>query len=638
MTSRSIGFLRVLVISAMCLTLFPAAASGAGDGPTPPVLAALSFPAGIVNAATPVTITVTATFTGDNGIHELVRDPDTLEIISEGPTIAFAPPRGSATAIGYFERTFGDAFTAEVAFPPYAAIGEWTATVVAADLDYSSSLYLDSIELGDLLFPNSISVTGTDDVTAPSLDGLSGPAPLSVDVGDCDYRSWVVQFDATITDLESGFSPDYPSQFIFQSPSGAEQVWANGFEDRGGSVYRMTFNLDPGAETGIWTPYAADLTDVVGNTSNLAALAGDFDPFTDAHFEVVSNPSSETVPGAVSNLTVDLVGGSAVLDWDPPADDGNSPITGYVVDVGIDYSHGYGMPIDDPGVTSATIELTEPGAGYTFSVAALNRCGQGEAVISPMFATIPAGGGTVSTNPGEAIVTEITVPDGVGGGSVIVTATEPDLTVPGWEFVGQQLVITSTAATTAATPLSLVFRFDSLLMPVTIFRDGGPITDLCAGDGTAIPFTPCIASTAVVGEFGELTEITILTASASTWNVAQSTLQQYDFSGFLGDVGNPPTVNRVKAGDTIRIQFGLAGYRGMSFIDAGYPTFASHPCGSPGGTEVSATAAKRGLTYDAKKDAYTFWWSTLPGWKGTCGTFILNLDDGTSHAAEFRFG
>ena len=107
---------------------------------------------------------------------------------------------------------------------------------------------------------------------------------------------------------------------------------------------------------------------------------------------------------------------------------------------------------------------------------------------------------------------------------------------------------------------------------------------------------------------------------------------------FLGDVRNTPTVNKAKAGDTIPITFSLAGYQGLAFIGAGYPTFATHACGSTGGTEVAVTAGKKGLTYDAKKDAYTFWWSTNKAWKGTCLTFTLKLDDGTFHSAEFRFG
>jgi hypothetical protein len=203
--------------------------------------------------------------------------------------------------------------------------------------------------------------------------------------------------------------------------------------------------------------------------------------------------------------------------------------------------------------------------------------------------------------------------------------------------VGQQLVITSTAATTAANPLSLVFRVPNELTPVTIFRNGVAIATPCAGDGTTLPVSPCVAGTAIVGDEGEFTEITILSTSASTWNVGQRTLQQYDFRGFLGDVGNPPIVNRVKAGDTVRVQFSLAGDQGMDIIEAGYPTFAAHACGASGGTEVSVTAGKKGLTYDARKDAYSFWWSTSAEWKKTCGTFILKLDDGTFHTAEFVF-
>jgi len=619
MRGHSIALLRLLVITALCLTLFPAAAWAADEAP--PTLDSLVIPAGISNGPSPVTFQVTATFSDDSAIVELERD-GAGEIIAEGPVIIFAAPRGTATAIGWFVKQGNGSFVADVTLPRYAAVGAWSATALYARDIFDNWLNLDSAGIADAGFANSITVTGTDDTAAPVLGAFSG-LPITVDVGDCDSQLWNAQFDVSITDALSGFDPQ--SQFILVSSAG-DQVYSNGFEPISGSVYRMTFNLYPGAEAATWVSFEADLTDIVGNSTHVSGT------LPNGGVNVVANPSNQTTPGPVSNVTVAVAGGNGLVDWDAPTDTGNTPITNYVIYGSVDYSQGFGQQTGDPNVTNATFPM-QPDSDYTVEVVALNRCGQGPASNPLAIVTIPATGGTLSTDPYAAVVTEVSVPGGVGGGSVTISAVEPGQSPPGWLFVGEQLVITSTAATTAAHPLQLVFRVEASLAPVSILRNGVPILSTCAGDGSATP-SPCIASTVVGPDF---TTITILSASASTWNVAQRTLQPYDFRGFLGGVANPPTVNKVKAGDTVAVQFSLTGDQGVAFIEPGYPSLGSHVCGSSGGTEVAATPGKKGLTYDARKDVYTFWWSTRASWKGTCGTFTLKLDDGTTHTAEFRF-
>ena len=619
MRGHSIAPLRLLVISALCLTLFPAAAWAADDAP--PTLDSLVIPAGISNGLSPVTFHVTATFSDASAIVELERDAGG-EILAEGPVIIFAAPRGSATAFGWFEKQADGSFVADVTLPTYAAVGVWSATALSARDIYDNWLSLDAVGIADAGFPNSIAVTGTDDTAAPALGAFSG-LPITVDVGDCDSQLWNAQFDVSITDALSGFDPQ--SQFILVSSAG-DQVYSNGFELLSGSVYRMTFNLYPGAEAATWVSFEADLTDIVGNSTHVSGT------LPNGGVNVVANPSNQTTPGPVSNVTVAVAGGSALVDWDAPTDTGNTPLTSYDVFGGVDYSAGFAMAPINPGVTNATFPL-QPDSDYTVQVAASNRCGEGPASNPVAIVIIPAAGGTLSTDPYAAVVAEVTVPGAVGGGSVTISSVEPGQSPSGWLFVGDQLVINSTAATTAASPLQLVFRVDSALTPVSIFRNGAPILSTCAGDGSATP-SPCIASTVVGPDF---TTMTILSASASTWNVAQRTLQPYDFKGFLGGLANPPSVNRVKAGDTVAVQFSLTGDQGVAFIEAGYPAFASHACGATGGSEVAATPGKKGLTYDARKDIYTFWWRTGASWKGTCGTFILKLDDGTIHTAEIRF-
>ena len=74
--------------------------------------------------------------------------------------------------------------------------------------------------------------------------------------------------------------------------------------------------------------------------------------------------------------------------------------------------------------------------------------------------------------------------------------------------------------------------------------------------------------------------------------------------------------------------------------DATHLGISAPPCprGGAGWDEVEATStANNGPTYDAATDTYTYVWKTSKNWKGKCGTFTLQLDDGTTHTAEFQF-
>ena len=46
---------------------------------------------------------------------------------------------------------------------------------------------------------------------------------------------------------------------------------------------------------------------------------------------------------------------------------------------------------------------------------------------------------------------------------------------------------------------------------------------------------------------------------------------------------------------------------------------------------------RRGLRYRPSRDRYVYWWKTKHRWAGTCRQFLLKLDDGSLHRAEFRF-
>lgn len=53
--------------------------------------------------------------------------------------------------------------------------------------------------------------------------------------------------------------------------------------------------------------------------------------------------------------------------------------------------------------------------------------------------------------------------------------------------------------------------------------------------------------------------------------------------------------------------------------------------------EATTTAGAGSLSYDVPSGTYNYVWKTESSWTGTCRTFDMILDDGSSHQAMFRF-
>jgi len=114
----------------------------------------------------------------------------------------------------------------------------------------------------------------------------------------------------------------------------------------------------------------------------------------------------------------------------------------------------------------------------------------------------------------------------------------------------------------------------------------------------------------------------------------------YDWHGFADPVDTGDVVNSVKAGSAVPMKFTLNGDQGTDVLAAGSPTIRFGAC-SPSAPvdeiEQTVTAGASGLKYDAAADQYVYVWKTDKSWTGKCGTFSLQLDDGTTHTAMFSF-
>jgi hypothetical protein len=113
----------------------------------------------------------------------------------------------------------------------------------------------------------------------------------------------------------------------------------------------------------------------------------------------------------------------------------------------------------------------------------------------------------------------------------------------------------------------------------------------------------------------------------------------YDFGGFFQPVSNAPTMNDVRAGAPVRISFDLAGDQGLDVLAPGSPASDEVTC--DGSSEIFdglPTESKQGLTIGGGDHArYAYRWETSRSWAGSCRQFVLLLDDGTFHRANFDF-
>ena len=360
----------------------------------------------------------------------------------------------------------------------------------------------------------------------------------------------------------------------------------------------------PGSATVAWVPPASDggaeLLDywIFANGTSVGAVTSDFTSetitglpagtytFTVRTQNIVgvsqhSDPSNAVTvapqgvpPAAPTSVTAGAGDGLAVVSWvapnvtdpspGPSSDPGSSPEPGGgpVAAYQITSEPG-GLTVTVSGTaTSATVTGLANDTPYTFTVRAANDFGDGPAsgpsapvtpranAPAPQTESQPIGtaGGSATTDSGsgptadDPVTTSVIVPAGAGSGIVTIAETAVEEMPPagGYQFVGQQVDITSDLTTSPTNPLTIEFTIDESVIrtayslapgdplpgaasvAVTRAEGGGAaaIVQSCTsvgGGGTPIEPDPCISGSIYVGT--DL-QITILTSQASHWNTA----------------------------------------------------------------------------------------------------------------------
>jgi hypothetical protein len=221
---------------------------------------------------------------------------------------------------------------------------------------------------------------------------------------------------------------------------------------------------------------------------------------------------------------------------------------------------------------------------------------------------------------------------------VQATATAVSSSPGSPSVLGQPVTFTATVTNTSgsATPTgSVQFKID-----------GADYSSPVSVSGTGSSATASVSDSSLgVGSHSVVAYYTNTDGSFSNSDNSASVFQQqvnYSWSGFLAPIVGS-NLNVVKAGQSIPVQFSLAGNQGLSIFASGSPVSVQESCSSLGDLSDDTisptdTAGGSGLQYDPTTNTYTYVWKTYKSWSGTCRQLQIQLADGTlAKRADFQF-
>jgi hypothetical protein len=272
------------------------------------------------------------------------------------------------------------------------------------------------------------------------------------------------------------------------------------------------------------------------------------------------------------------------------------------------------------------IDLTPPTINYTLSPLA-NSNGWNNTDVTVSFACNDnLSGLTAGSPPADTILTTEGTNQSVTGICFDLAGNSASLSVDG-------INIDKTAPTLSPT-----------VSPNTVPLNGSATVSANANDAlSGIAYQSCEAlDTTTAG-----TKTVSCTATDNAGNTSTASASYtvssdsgFTFTGFFQPVDNLPTINQMKSGRGVQINFSLGGDQGLNIFAAGYPASQQIPCASNvpvDNIETTVVARSSSLSYDPLTDQYTYTWMTDKMWAKTCRELTFLFTDGTLRSAQFKF-
>jgi hypothetical protein len=349
----------------------------------------------------------------------------------------------------------------------------------------------------------------------------------------------------------SAIPPDAPTGVLATAGVRAATVsWSAPAKDGGSAITSFTVTAAPGGKTAS-----------TADGSTLTASVTGLDDATAYTFTVVAtsalgkSPASAPsmavttfgLPGAPTALTVSAIAHGAGLDWTAPADNGGTPVTGYLVQASLNgaaYTHV--SPIITG--THATLGGLSDGGSYTFVVAAVNAVGPGnDSAPSPalVLASVPP-------TPGITAPAQLEV----GATAVIATVVANPGETYAWTISGGTLTNPSGAAGENSAGL------DTITFDVTAAA-GGTVTLGCIATSSVGPSAAASFVAAVIGAPSQptITAASLITVGDKgiTASVVAHTGMTYNWTLSSNAVLKGSDNHGVTASGTNTITYDLAG-------------------------------------------------------------------------------
>jgi Fibronectin type III domain len=390
-------------------------------------------------------------------------------------------------------------------------------------------------------------------------------------------------------------APTAPTGVTATAGDGTATVsWTRPASDGGATITGYRITASPGGASmdvaDVTSATAANLTNGTAYTFTVAAInAAGVGAASVASSPVTPRPA--TVPGAPTQVTAQARNQSALVSWQPPANDGGLSLTGYTVTA----SPGGAQASVPAASTTATVPNLSNGTAYTFTVKAINAKGAG-AASTPSAAVTP--GLTPPDPPSDVTASAL------GNGSITVGWTAPVYT--GGQAVTGYTVTVQPGGRTVSLPADVTSTDISSLASQTAYTFTVTARNAIGVSSASPPSTPLTPDLGLTPKARVLSDAALATLTDVTPSTLTSTT--LTFTNAPAEVTGLQPGDVLVVGTTPKAPNGLLRTVGQISTSGGTTTIVTSPAAlqdafTDAGFDLSVTPTGNGAPVAARAGA-----------------------------------